>query len=102
MEIPELTSRIGSTSGSLHHGPTQVVLEAAAREAAAGAAATDRLRIRQWYVTFVARGLSGPFVASTEVAHCGGATVAVEASLRDEGHGRLIASATAVFERAEP
>ena len=55
--------------------------------------------MRQWYVTFVARGLSGPFVASTEVVHCAGGTVAVDASLRDEGHGRLIASATAVFER---
>jgi acyl-coenzyme A thioesterase PaaI-like protein len=100
MEIPELTSRIGSTSGSLHHGPTQVLLEAAATEAAVGAAGTDRLRMRQWYVTFVARGLLGPFVASTEVLHHRGATVAIDASLRDEGHGRLIASATAVFERA--
>ncbi len=99
MEIPELTSRIGSTSGSLHHGPTQILLEAAASEAAMGAAGTERLRLRQWYVTFVARGLMGPFVASTEVLHDRGTTVAIDASLRDEGHGRVIASATAVFER---
>lgn len=100
MEIPGLTSRIGSTSGSLHHGPTQVVLEAAARGAAVGAAGTDRLRMRQWYVTFVARGLTGPFVTSTEILESGGATVAVDASLTDQGRGRLIASATAVFERS--
>jgi acyl-coenzyme A thioesterase PaaI-like protein len=101
MEIPALTSRIGSTSGSLHHGPSQVILEAAATEAAARSAGTDRLRMRQWYVTFVARGLVGPFVASSEILHRGGSTIAVDASLRDEGHGRLIASATAVFERAQ-
>jgi acyl-coenzyme A thioesterase PaaI-like protein len=99
LEIPELTGRIGSTSGSLHHGPTQVVLEAAATEAAARVAGTDRLRLRNWYVAFVARGRSGPFVATTEVAAVSGSTIAVEASMYDEGQQRMIASATAVFER---
>jgi acyl-coenzyme A thioesterase PaaI-like protein len=100
LEIPELNARIGSTSGSLHHGPTQVVLEAAATEAAVAAAGTDRLRIRQWYVAFTARGRSGPFVAAAEVVSDQGTVVAVDSSLMDEGAGRLIASASAVFERA--
>jgi acyl-coenzyme A thioesterase PaaI-like protein len=99
LEIPELTGRIGSTSGSLHHGPTQIILETAATDAAVASAGTDQLRLRQWYVAFVARGLTGPFVASTEVIADRGSTMAVEAMLSDEGNGRLIASATAVFER---
>jgi acyl-coenzyme A thioesterase PaaI-like protein len=99
LEIRELTGRIGSTSGSLHHGPTQIILETAATEAAVASAGTDQLRLRQWYVAFVARGLTGPFVASTEVIAGRDSTVAVDAMLFDEGNGRLIASATAVFER---
>jgi acyl-coenzyme A thioesterase PaaI-like protein len=99
LEIPELTGRIGSTSGSLHHGPTQIVLETAATEAAAAAAGTGALRIRHWHVTFSARGTTGPFVTSTEVVTALGPSVVVEAELRDEGAGRLIAAASAVFER---
>jgi len=100
VEIPELTGRIGSTSASLHHGPTQVLMETAATEAAAQAAGTDRLMIRQWYVAFVARGKTGPFVPTTEVVSVRPDSVAVEAVFRDEGEGgRIIASATAVFTR---
>ncbi len=98
-EIPALTGRIGSTSGSLHHGPTQVVLEAAATDAALRAADTDQLQLRHWYVAFVARGLTGPFRASTDVAADTGSMIAVEATLHDVGHDRIIASATAIFER---
>jgi hypothetical protein len=100
LEIPELTSRIGSTSASLHHGATQVLLEAVATEAAVAAAGTARLMIRQWYVAFVARGRSGPFVPSTEVLSVRPDAIAVEATLRDEGDDRIIASASAVFARA--
>jgi len=100
LEIPELAPHIGSTSGSLHHGPTQVVLEAAATEAATRATRGDPLRIRQWYVAFTARGTSGPFVTTTTVLRATGHLVAVDASLVDEGRGRLVASATAIFEGA--
>jgi acyl-coenzyme A thioesterase PaaI-like protein len=99
LEIPELTSRIGSTSGSLHHGPTQILLEAAATEAATAAAGTEPVRIRQWYVAFTARGRSGPFVSTAKVVADRGQVVAVDATLLDEGGDRVIASATAVFER---
>ena len=97
--IPELTGRIGSTSGSLHHGPTQVVLEAAATEAAVAAADSDALRIGDWHVTFPARGKQGPFPTSTRVVAVTPRAVAVEAELHDRGAGRLIAVASAVFER---
>ena len=99
LEIPELTGRIGSTSGSLHHGPTQVVLETAATEAATGAAGTGAVRLRHWHVTFSARGTAGPFVTGTEVLGASDRVVVVEAELRDEGAGRLIAAASAVFDR---
>jgi acyl-coenzyme A thioesterase PaaI-like protein len=99
LEIPELTSRIGSTSASLHHGASQVLLEAVATEAAVAAAGTDRLMIRQWYVAFVARGRSGPFVPSTEVVSVRPDRLGVEATLRDEGDDRIIASASVVFAR---
>src|SRR5579859_508375 len=99
LEIPELTGRLGSTSGSLHHGPTQVVLEAAATEAAVAAAQTDALRLRHWHVTFTARGKQGPFVTSTDVLAMREDAIVVEAELRDEGERRRIALAAAVFER---
>jgi acyl-coenzyme A thioesterase PaaI-like protein len=97
LEIPELTGRIGSTSGSLHHGPTQVVLEAAATEAAVAAAGSDALRIRHWHVTFAARGKQGPFVATTEVVTATAEVVVIEAELHDGE--RRIAVASATFER---
>jgi len=97
--ITELTSRIGSTSASLHHGATQILLEAAATEAAQVAAGSDDLAMRHWYVAFVARGRMGPFVPSTQVVAVRHDTVSVEATLRDEGDDRVIASATAVFAR---
>jgi acyl-coenzyme A thioesterase PaaI-like protein len=99
-EIPELSVRLGSTSGSLHHGPTQVVLEAAATDAASGAAGTDALRVGHWSVIFVRRGKVGPFVTTTEVVSAGPDVIACQAALRDDGvGGRNIALATAVFRR---
>ncbi len=96
--IPELDARLGSTSGSLHHGPTQVVLEAAAMALAADAAGTDDLQIEDWSVMFVARGTVGPFVASGDVIGGGLARTACRMTLRDEGNGdRVVASALAVF-----
>jgi acyl-coenzyme A thioesterase PaaI-like protein len=99
-EIPELTARLGSTSASLHHGPTQVVLEAAATDVAVDAAGTEDLRIAQWTVTFLARGKAGPFVSESTVVAAGADLVTCEASLRDDGvGGRRIAMATATFLR---
>jgi hypothetical protein len=98
-ELPELTGRIGSTSGSLHHGPTQIVMEAAATEAAIGAAGSDRLRLDHWHVTFSARGTIGPFETTTEVLAVSGEVVAVETELHDRGNSRRIAAAAAAFRR---
>lgn len=95
--IAELTSRIGSTSASLHHGVTHIVLEAAATEAAKAAIGNDRLRMRHWHVTFTARGKSGPFTTSTQVVCVRDDLVAVDAELYDGD--RRIASSSATFTR---
>ncbi len=100
-ELPELTMELGSTSASLHHGPIQVVLEAAATDAAV-AAAPGPLRLRHWDVTYVRRGKVGPFRTAVELVPSLGPTVVCSASLHDDGvDGRRIAFATAVFQRRE-
>ncbi len=98
-EIAGLTPQLGSTSASLHHGPTQVVLEAAATDAAIAAGGAD-LSITHWEVAFVATGKVGPFVTTAPVVSTGERAVGVETALVDEGRaGRTIAVSTAVFLR---
>jgi len=99
-ELPELSMELGSTSASLHHGPIQVVLEAAATDAAMEAAGGDRLRTSHWDVTFVRKGKVGPFTTRAEVVTARPDSVTCSATLHDEGvEGRMIACATAVFQR---
>lgn len=100
-QLPVLSQRIGSTSGSLHHGPVQIILEAAAFELAAAAAGTDQLQIEDWTVMFVARGKIGPFVASGSVVDGRLDRYAARMQLNDAGNGdRLVATALAVFRPA--
>ncbi len=98
-ELPSLTSRLGSTSGSLHHGPTQVILEATAFEKAAGACGDDRLRLTNWHVSFIARGKTGPFISNARVASVADEHVAIDVELHETAACRMIASGTAVFAR---
>jgi hypothetical protein len=100
-ELPELTQKIGSTSGSLHHGPTQIVLEAAAHELASEEAGTDRLQIEDWTVMFTSRGLVGPFPVTGTVVSGNLHRYAARMRLVDAGNdGRLVATALAVFRPA--
>jgi hypothetical protein len=100
-QLPELSQRIGSTSGSLHHGPIQIVLEALAMELAAKAAGTDQLQIEDWSVQYVARGKIGPFVADGEVVAGNLNRYACRVTLSDEGNGgRICSTALAVFRPA--
>ena len=97
-ELPRLDPHSASTSGSLHIGPTHIILEAAATELAAREAGTDRLQIEDWSVSFVARGTNGPFVTegAAKVGRLG--RIACRLTLCDEGReGRKIASAVAIF-----
>jgi hypothetical protein len=102
-ELPALTRQSASTSGTLHHGATQVVLERVAFELAATQTGTDSLQIRDWTVMYTAPGTVGPFEARGAVigtdphlARC-----AARVHLVDKGRDdRLIAIGTAVFEVA--
>lgn len=100
-QLPELTQRIGSTSGSLHHGPIQVVLEAVAFELAVASADTDQLQIEDWAVQYVARGKVGPFVADGDVLAGNLGRTVCRLTLTDEGNGgRVCSTALAVFRPA--
>ena len=99
-EIPALTGHLGSTSGSLHFGPTIVLMEAAATEAAAAAAGTDRVRATQLTAAFLKRGTTGPFVTDVEVVSSTADAIACRTSMRDDGvTGRVIAVGTVVLRR---
>ncbi len=63
-QLPPLSQQTASTSGTLHHGATQVVLERAAFELAAAQAGTDALQIDDWTVMYTSAGKVGPFEAS--------------------------------------
>jgi hypothetical protein len=102
-ELPALTRQSASTSGTLHHGATQVVLERVAFELAEARTGRDSLQIRDWTVMYTAPGTVGPFEARGAVigtdphlARC-----AARVHLVDKGRDdRLIAIGTAVFEVA--
>jgi hypothetical protein len=115
--LPELTSRLASTSASLHLGPIHVVCEAAATEAAGAAAAeeTDRtevgnsgsqdslkgedgLQIEDWEVHFVAPGRMGPFLVRADAWRGEAGRLLARFTLVDEGQSEaVVASGTATF-----
>ncbi len=100
LELPELSQRIASTSGTLHHGPTQVVLERAAFELAAAQAGTDLLQIEDWTVMYTAAGRVGPFEASGAVIgpNARPRRFAARVQLVDKGlDNRLVAVGVAVL-----
>jgi hypothetical protein len=113
--LPELTTRLASTSASLHLGPIHVVCEAAASEAATGLAgheirgaeraelapgpenATD-MQVEDWEVHFVAPGRNGPFLARAEAWRGPTGRMLSRFTLCDEGAaGAVVASGTAAF-----
>jgi hypothetical protein len=97
-ELPELSGRLASTSGTLHHGPTQIVLETAALEETARVAGSDQLQIEEWTVTFRAAGRVGPFLAAGAVMGGSLGRYLARMRLTDEGNGgRLIATALAAY-----
>jgi hypothetical protein len=96
--LPALTSRLASTSASLHLGPIHVVFEAAATELAAGLAGTEAVQVEDWDVHFVAPGRTGPFLVVADGWAGPGGRVAVRFTLVDEGHdGAVVAAGAATF-----
>ena len=100
--LPELAVEVASPDAALHIGPQFVILEAAAMDAAAGTAQPSALQGLSSHVMFLARGKVGPFRAGTQVVSGAGGTVAVRATLYDEGAGgKAITAASYVFGRTE-
>jgi acyl-coenzyme A thioesterase PaaI-like protein len=113
--LPELTTRLASTSASLHLGPIHVVCEAAASEVAAAAAgfgaftpdgggpddAAERgfhLQVEDWDIQFVAPGRRGPFLVHAEAWHSTRGGVLARFTLLDEGDAdAVVASGAAKF-----
>ena len=94
-----LSARVGADS--LHQGPIQVMLEAAALDVAREAAATDAIYAEHTGATLVQRGKTGPFVATAHVLADNGPTVACLAELRDDGEGgRVVATGFSLYRRA--
>jgi acyl-coenzyme A thioesterase PaaI-like protein len=114
--LPELTTRLASTSASLHLGPIHVVCEAAAIEAAADIIAGDEVhnanqgerevgpqngggvQVEDWEVHFVGPGRKGPFIARAEAWRGPPGRVLSRFTLWDEGMGdAIVASGSATF-----
>ena len=113
--LPELTTRLASTSASLHLGPIHVVCEAAAREAAAALAGDEvngpnrgerepgpqigsEVQVEDWEVHFVSPGRKGPFFARAEAWSGPAGRVLARFALCDEGmEDAIVASGTAAF-----
>jgi hypothetical protein len=111
--LPELTTRLASTSASLHLGPIHVVCEAAASEAAQAAAGwvTDAargtsgqangesaLQVEDWEIHFTLPGKNGPFLVRTDAWHGPGGRLLSRFGLFDEGNGNaVVATGSAAF-----
>ncbi|MET0699311.1 MAG: hypothetical protein ABWY93_06555 [Mycobacterium sp.] len=96
--LPELAAEVASPDAALHIGPQFVILETAARDAAAELAGTDRLQGISSHTMFLARGKTGPFRVDCEPLHGADGTVAVRVLLYDEGNGgKAITAGSYVF-----
>ncbi|MEV0671787.1 hypothetical protein [Mycobacterium sp. NPDC050441] len=100
--LPELAVEVASRDAALHIGPQFVILETAASASAAEAAGTDALQGLSSHVMFLARGKAGPFRVDTQVLSGAGGTIAVRATLHDEGaDGKAVTAASYVFGRIQ-
>jgi len=101
--LPALTSRLASTSASLHLGPIHVVFEAAAMELAAELTGTDTVQVEDWDVHFVSPGRAGPFLVLADGWPGPGGRVVVRFTLIDEGRdGAVVAAGAAAFRGCRP
>jgi hypothetical protein len=97
--LGELAAEAASPDAALHIGPQFVILETAAREAAAAVATgTDRIQGVSSHVMFLARGKTGPFRVETEPMLGADAAVAVRTVMYDEGaDGRITTVGSYMF-----
>jgi hypothetical protein len=96
--LGELAAEVASPDAALHIGPQFVILETAAREAAAAVAGTDRIQGVSSHVMFLTRGKTGPFRVETEPMLGADAAVAVRTVMYDEGaDGRITTVGSYLF-----
>jgi hypothetical protein len=96
--LGELAAEVASPDAALHIGPQFVILETAAREAAAAVAGTDRIQGVSSHVMFLTRGTTGPFRVETEPMLGADAAVAVRTVMYDEGaDGRITTVGSYLF-----
>jgi acyl-coenzyme A thioesterase PaaI-like protein len=96
--LPELSVEVASPDAALHIGPQFVVLETAALDAAAEVVGTDQLQGLSSHVMFLARGKAGPFRVDAQPIRGADGTVAVRATMYDEGaDDKPITAASYVF-----
>jgi hypothetical protein len=101
--LPALTSRLASTSASLHLGPIHVAFEVAATELAIELAGTEAMQVEDWDVHFVAPGRAGPFLVQADGWAGPGGRVAVRFTLVDEGRdGAVVAVGAGAFRSTAP
>ena len=99
--LPELAVEVASPDAALHIGPQFVLLEAAATDAAATFAGSDRIQGTSCHVMFLARGKTGPFRLETEPMAGADGTVAVRVAMHDEGNDdRMTTVGSYVFRSA--
>jgi hypothetical protein len=96
--LPELSVEVASPDAALHIGPQFVLLETAALDAAATLVGTDKLQGVNSHVMFLARGKAGPFRVDADPIFGADGTVAVRATMYDEGAGnKAITAGSYVF-----
>lgn len=104
--LPELAVEVASPDAALHIGPQFVILETAAMESAVEATNSVALQGLSSHVMFLARGKAGPFRVDTQVltgaGNAGAGSVAVRATLHDEGAGgKAVTAASYIFGRIQ-
>lgn len=100
--IPRLRPDLAAPHGALHLGPINILLEAAATEAAQAVLGAATVQVESWTVLMVKPGEAGPFRADVDVAAASTPTgrIPIALTLRDEGRDdRIVATASAIFRR---
>jgi acyl-coenzyme A thioesterase PaaI-like protein len=99
-ELDAVHGGVAAPEGRLHGGAHQLMHEAAALSAASSAAGTERVRVADFSIRFLAPAFVGPFVASASVLWQHGADLLCQVELVDEGADERIRSLSTIRTRA--
>ena len=91
-EIDAVHEGVAAPEGRLHGGAHQLMHEAAGLAAATTAAGSDRVRVEDFSIRFLAPAFVGPFVATASVLSSTAAGVLCQVELVDHGADERIRS----------